>query len=144
MNAILKLTAENSNFTTGPRARSAVSTASASSQTSVRTAPCSLSSPTTSSMRARTADKSCWRAAVTLAGIAPSAGSTPVNFKLEKTVAQAASPYSGSPTRRATVCTPCGRAAPASSPRAPAPPARTAGEQQPHLRPACRPLPCLI
>eukprot|EP00965_Chrysotila_dentata_P177047 5847374-Pleurochrysis_carterae.AAC.1 len=52
-----------SNFTTGPRARSAVSTASANSRTSVRTAPCSLSSPTTSSMRARTADRSCWRAA---------------------------------------------------------------------------------
>eukprot|EP00965_Chrysotila_dentata_P092023 3038064-Pleurochrysis_carterae.AAC.1 len=39
-------------FTTGPMARSAVRIASASSRTSVRTAPCNRSSPTIGPLRA--------------------------------------------------------------------------------------------
>eukprot|EP00965_Chrysotila_dentata_P120666 3990486-Pleurochrysis_carterae.AAC.1 len=48
------------------------------------------------------------RAATTEAGTAPSPGSMPVYFELEKTAAHAASPKSSSATSRATACTPSG------------------------------------
>eukprot|EP00965_Chrysotila_dentata_P049778 1650551-Pleurochrysis_carterae.AAC.2 len=93
-----------SSLTAGASARSAVITASTSFATSSATSG-SRSSPTTSSTRPRSTAINPCRADRTLAGIIPSDGRWPMNLAFENVAAQAASPYPGAATSRATAPT---------------------------------------